>query len=108
MSGKSAPILLVVVAGDGIVGWSAAAALKRRLPMLDVTLLAVPPSPDALAERVIGTLPSINGFHADLGLGDDDAVGRPGSTFRLGTLFSGWAGDRASYVHAYGPHGRAL
>ena len=99
-------ITQVVVAGGGIVGWSAAAALKRRLPGLQVTVLAVPPSPDALAERIASTLPSISGFHGDIGLGEADTVVRAGSGFRLGTRFDGWSGEDSSYVHAYGPYGQ--
>ncbi|MFN3388211.1 MAG: tryptophan halogenase family protein [Allosphingosinicella sp.] len=96
----------IVIAGGGIVGWSAAAALKRRLPALEVTLLAVPPPPDALAERISSTLPSISGFHGDIGLGEADTVVRAGSGFRIGTRFDGWTGEGSSYVHAYGPYGQ--
>lgn len=96
----------VVVAGGGIVGWSAAAALKRRLPTLAVTVLAAAPPPDALAERVGSTLPSISGFHGDIGLGEQDTVVRAGNGFRIGTRFDGWAGEGSTYVHAYGPYGQ--
>ncbi|WP_445192709.1 tryptophan 7-halogenase [Sphingomonas sp. Tas61C01] len=102
------PIAQVVVAGGGIVGWSAAAALKRRLPWLDVTLLAIEPPADALADRIASTLPSIFGFHDDLGLGDDDTVVRAGSLYRLGTRFRGWATGSRDYVHAYGGHGNNI
>lgn len=103
-----APIRTVAVAGGGIAGWSAAAALKRRLPWLEVTILPVAPPADALADRMVSTLPSVAGFHEDLGLRDEDAVARTGSGFRLGTGFAGWAGDRAPYVHGYGRHGRSF
>lgn len=96
----------IVVAGDGVVGWSAAAALKRRLPILSVSVIAVPPPPDALAERVVCTLPSIVDFHRDLGLSDADTVLRAGSGYRLGTRFEGWSD--ADYVHAYGTYGTQL
>lgn len=96
----------VVVAGGGITGWSTAAALKQRLPWLHVTIIATPPTPDALVDRMSSTLPSILGFHADLGLRDDDAILRTQSSFRLGTRFSGWARNPASYIHAYGPYGQ--
>jgi tryptophan 7-halogenase len=96
----------VVIAGGGVTGWSAAAALKRRLPWLNVTIIAAPPAPDALADRMSSTLPSILGFHADLGLCDDDAILRTGSSFRLGTRFAGWATAPGDYVHAYGPYGQ--
>lgn len=103
-----APIRDVLVAGGGIVGWSAAAALKRRLPQLAVSLAGDCVSPGAPAEMVASTLPSIAGFHADLGLTDADTVARAGSSLRLGTRFEGWTCARDSYVHAYGPCGRPL
>jgi tryptophan halogenase len=102
----SRAISSVVVVGGGIVGWSAAAALKRRLPILSVSVVACPPAANALAERIICTLPSIVDFHGDLGLSDADTVVRAGSGYRLGTRFEGWA-DR-DYVHAYGSYGTAL
>ncbi|MBV9883963.1 MAG: tryptophan 7-halogenase, partial [Sphingomonadaceae bacterium] len=96
----------VVVAGGGVVGWSAAAALRRRLPGLSVTIVPVPPPADALADRIASTLPSTIAFHADLGLSDADTIVRAGSSFRLGTRFDGWAEGLPAYVHAYGEYGR--
>jgi tryptophan halogenase len=103
---ESKAIRSVAVAGGGIVGWSAAAALKRRLPALSITVIAVPPAADALAERVPCTLPSIIDFHRDLGLTEADTVVRIGSGYRLGTRFEAWAD--ADYIHAYGSYGTAL
>jgi tryptophan 7-halogenase len=96
----------IVVAGSGLTGWSAAAALKRQIPWSSVTIIATPAAPGAFADRIASTLPSITGFHADLGLREDDTVVRAGSGFRLGTRFSRWCGDRADYIHAYGHYGR--
>ena len=98
----------VLVAGGGLTGWCAAAALKRRAPFLDVTLLATTIAPDALADRIACTLPSLPGFQADLGLGEDDGVTRTGAGYRLGTRFSGWAEGLPDYVHAYGGYGHAI
>ena len=98
----------ILVAGGGIVGWLAAAALKRRAPFLAVTLLDSAPSPNALADRITCTLPSLAGFHADLGIGDEDAVVRTGAGYRLGTRFVGWGRDDADYVHAYDHYGQAF
>ena len=110
MSDRHGPIRRVLVAGGGLVGWSAAAALQRRLPWLEVVILPIAPPADAIADRIHATLPSILGFHEDLGLSDADAVVRTGSNIRLGTLFEGWttgrAGHLTDYVHAYGRHGR--
>lgn len=98
----------ILVAGGGLTGWSAAAALKRRVPLLDVTILPIAPPKDALADRIATTLPSILGFHDDLGIGLDDAVLRTGSVYRLGSLFRGWAEDAPDYVHAYAAHGESM
>jgi len=106
MSGGANVISQVVIAGGGVVGWSAAAALKRRLPGLAVTIVPVPPPADALADRIASTLPSILEFHRDIGLTDADTVVRAGSGFRLGTCFEGWADGLPNYVHAYGEYGR--
>lgn len=103
---RGSPIASVAVAGGGIVGWSAAAALKRRLPQLTVTVIALPPPPDALADRLVSTLPSIADFHDDLGLTEADTVIRARSSYRLGTRFEGWG--RRGYIHAYGDCGQTI
>jgi tryptophan halogenase len=103
-----AQVKRVIVAGGGIVGWSAAAALKRRLPLLEVSVLPIEPSADSLADLMGGTLPSIIGFHDDLGLGDGDTIRRAQSGVRTGTLFEGWSTRPSNYVHSYGPVGQRI
>ena len=98
----------VLVAGGGLTGWYAAAALKRRAPFLNVTLLATPPAADAVADRIACTLPSLPGFQADLGICEDDGVTRTGAGYRLGTRFVGWAEGRPDYVHAYDGYGHPI
>jgi tryptophan 7-halogenase len=104
-TGSDNRIARIVVAGGGLVGWSAAIALKRRLSALEVTLVDQAPPAEAVADRIGATLPSINGFHLDIGLTEADTVIRAGSSFRLGTLFEGWSAGRPPYFHAYGDHG---
>lgn len=98
----------VLVAGGGLSGWSTAAALKRRVPMLEVAILPLAPPPDALADRIATTLHSIFGFHDDLGIGLADAVVRTGSVYRLGTRFEDWVEGMPDYVHAYARHGEGV
>ena len=98
----------IVIAGGGIVAWSAAAALKRQIPSFEVTVVNCPVPQGALADRMTSTLPSIAVFHDDLGLTDADTIFRARSGLRLGTLFEGWSADRPSYVHAYGSYGMAI
>lgn len=96
----------IVVAGNGLVGLSAAALLKRRIPGAAVTVVGAPPGEDALAERIGSMLPSITAFHHDMGLDEADVLRMTGASFRLGTLFEGWSGAAPGYVHAYGEYGR--
>ena len=98
----------VAIAGGGITAWSAAAAVKRKLPMLEVVVISSPPPPDALADRIVNTLPSIAEFHADLGLSEEDTIVRAQSGVRLGSRFTGWSGGLRDYVHAYGSYGASV
>lgn len=103
-----APLKRVLVVGGGITAWCAAAALKRHAPFLEVALLTVAPSPDALADQIACTLPSLLGFQGDLGIGIGDGVVRTGAGYRLGSCFSGWTAGLPDYIHAYGRYGRAF
>jgi tryptophan halogenase len=98
----------VAVAGGGIVAWSAAAALKRHIPLLEVTIVNCPVPPDALGDRMMSTLPSISDFHQDLGLTEADTLIGAQSGLRIGTLFEGWTTGHPSYVHAYASYGAAV
>lgn len=108
MSGPQDAIRTVLVVGGGIVGWSAAAALRRKMPWLTVTIVPQSVPASSLADTMPCALPSIMGFHADLGLSEQDGVLRTGSSYRLGSLFSGWAKKQADYLHSYGVHGRPI
>lgn len=101
----SRPMTSVAVVGGGITAWSAAAALRKRIPLLQVTVVPIVIEAGALSDRMISTLPSVHGFHHDIGLTDEDTIARAGSGVRLGTLFEGWAEGLPDYVHAYGPCG---
>ena len=108
MTAEAKQIRRIVVAGGGIAGWTAAATLRRRVPAVEVSILASPPPPDALSDRIGSTLPSAVQFHSDIGLDETDLLLRTGGGFRLGTSFEGWAEGRAPYIHSYGEYGRAL
>lgn len=97
----------IVVAGSGLIGFSAAAMLKRKIPGANVTVVGAAPT-DALSERLHATLPSVVGFHADLGIEEPQVLMGTGAAFRLGSLFEGWAEKHSAYVHAYGEVGRPM
>jgi len=107
MSARDRRITEIVVAGGGLVGFSAAAMLKRKIPGATVTVAGAAPA-DALSERLHATLPSLVGFHADLGIDEGEVLLGTGAAFRLGSLFEGWSGKRPAYVHAYGEVGRPM
>jgi tryptophan halogenase len=102
------PVRDICVLGGGITGWSAAAALRRRLPAVAVTTVPVAPPADALADRMTSTLPSIFGFHGDIGLSETDTILNAGSVVRMGTRFTGWNGEGFGYIHAYGGYGSSV
>lgn len=99
------PIRTVAILGAGIVGSTAARAFARMLPQLAVTLVETPADPAALADRLPGSLPAINPFHAWLGLGEADLLREGAATHRIGTRFRGWSADGTEWLHAYGDHG---
>ncbi|MEO7688294.1 MAG: tryptophan halogenase family protein [Sphingomonas sp.] len=100
------PIRSVIVAGGGMVAWGCAAALRRKLPAIEVTVIPLAVAAGALADRIASTLPSVLDFHQDIGLEDSDPVLRAGCGFRAGTLFEGWLDGRDDYAHVYDRYGQ--
>ena len=98
----------VAIFGGGITAWSTAAALKRRIASIEVTVVSSPPAADALADRLVSSLPSIGEFHADIGLLPEDTIVRARSGLRIGTKFKGWAEGSPDYIHAYGTYGASV
>ncbi len=105
VSASDRRIRTVAVAGDGVAGWSAAAAFAKRVPGVAVAVVPVPGAERSMADLLGGTLPSARDFHRDIGIDERHLLGNTGSGIRLGTLFSGWTGDGSAYVHAFGRHG---
>lgn len=98
-------IRTIAVAGAGIVGLSAAIAFARALPRTKVTIVALPPDPSALADRIPASLPTIHRFHAAIGLDELELVRTGAAVHRLGTLFEGWSADGVPWIHAFGDYG---
>jgi tryptophan halogenase len=96
-------IRTIAVVGNGIAGWSTAAALKSRIPGVSVAMVPVRELQPGFVDLLGGAAPSIGEFHKDIGLDERDVTVRTGAAVRLGTRFVGW--NRADYTHAYGPTG---
>ena len=101
-----APKRRVVIAGGGTAGWLAAAILTRQMGgLLDITLV----ESDEIGTVGVGeaTIPTVQAFHALIGLDEREFMSATGATFKLGIAFEGWAcaGDR--YIHSFGDVGRS-
>ena len=103
MSGQA--IQSIAVAGDGIVGRSAALAFARSLPKTRVTIIECPADPAALADVLPTAWPTIGRFHSTIGLDELDLVRDGIATHHLGTVVG--CGNE-TWVHAFAPHGKPV
>ncbi len=95
----------ICIAGDNIVGLSAALAFARALPGVRVSILPMPVDPAAIAERLPATLPTIHRFHAAIGLDELDLVRNGIATHLLATRFDSWSATGESWYRIFGDHG---
>jgi tryptophan halogenase len=95
----------LVVVGQGVEAWIAAAGLRRafRARPLDVCVV---PNHDPAGSRVgRWTLPSQRGMHALLGIAEPHFMAQTGATFKLASEHQGWQGKGSRYLHAHGEIG---
>lgn len=83
---RTAPQAVAIV-GDGPVGLTAALAFAAALPQAQVTVIATPDDPAALADRLPVADPRTLGFLATLGI-DEAALVAAGATHRIGARFA--------------------
>ena len=94
----------ITVAGDGLVGLSAALAFSRALPQATVTILALPPGPTELADLLPSTLSTIGRFHAAIGFDELQLVAGNIAHHHLGTRFTGFGPE--PWTHSFGEVGQ--
>lgn len=96
----------VVIAGGGTAGWLAAALLTRQLSALvDVTLV----ESKEIGTVGVGesTIPTVQAFHALIGVDEAEFMAATGATFKLGISFEHWARADDRYIHSFGDLGRS-
>lgn len=97
----------VLIVGGGTAGWMTAAMLVRLMgPQLDIRLI------ESATIGTVGvgeaTIPAIQHFNAALGIEESEFLRATGGTIKLGIQFENWGQHGDSYMHAFGPIGRAL
>jgi tryptophan halogenase len=101
----------VVVAGGGVAGWMAAAALARSLGSR-ASVLVIDEGGDDLSLGGLSdfeaSLPSIRRFNARLGLDEAELFSSRGAGFGLGIVFTGWHRADRSYMQPFGEVGAPI
>jgi tryptophan halogenase len=100
-------IKTIAIVGGGVTGWLAAALLARVLRgRCDICVIET--GDRAMQQGEVGTLPSLTGLHAILGIDEFELLARTGGTFRLGNEFRDWSNAGQGYFHALGETGASL
>ena len=104
--------LRVVVAGEGVAAWMAAAALASALGrergavrIVATGAEAAPPEPFGLADT---TLPWLGERAVRLPDPGDTQIARAGGAFSFGIALSGWNGPGETWFHPFGSIGAPL
>ena len=105
MTAQDRAIRSICVAGAGLVGLSAAVAFARALPGARITILATPPDPAALADRLPASLPTIHRFHFAAGLDELDLVRSGIASHLLGSRFDHWSASGQPWYHVFDEYG---
>lgn len=104
--------LRVVILGEGVAGWAAAALLARSLPAPHYSIYLVPTGKpdDSLGPvgAVEATLPLVREFHLRLGLSEDELVPASGASYALGAAWSGWSSTEPTFFLPFGDIGAPL
>jgi tryptophan 7-halogenase len=95
----------VVIAGGGTAGWMVAAGLAKSLGrLLEIRLV----ESDEIGTVGVGeaTIPSLQTFHALLGIDERAFMAATQATFKLGIRFEHWRQPGEHYFHGFGLTGK--
>lgn len=102
------PVQRVIVVGNDVHAWLAAASLKRAFQRRDLDVCVVDLGGTVDSPFAFWTLPSLRGTHSLLGIKESDFVRRTGATFKLATEHRAWQGQTSRYLHAHGEIGSEI
>jgi tryptophan 7-halogenase len=110
MIDAAAPRKRIVIVGDGLAAWMAAAALSRTVRLGDwqVRVIGGTGRDDMPLTAADATLPSPAREHGSIALDEDRIVADNGAAFTFGIALSGWSQRQATYFHPFGSIGAAL
>jgi tryptophan 7-halogenase len=102
------PVERIVIAGGGVAGWLAAAALARRT-RCPVHVIDQGGADDSLGIPLLveASLPSVPQFMHQLGFDEDLLLRASCGSFSLGRALSGWRGG-GPFFHPYGDIGAPM
>ncbi|MCA8901262.1 MAG: tryptophan 7-halogenase [Hyphomonas sp.] len=92
----------ILIVGDTIEAWLAAACLARMLRKTSRQVSILPSPQSAGTPGVVALPPAMAELHADLSFDERNLLRFCRGSFRLGTDFKGWQGDDSSFVLSHG------
>jgi tryptophan halogenase len=102
----------LVILGEGVAGWTAAAMLAAALPRprYTISLVATGEPDDSLGPFGVAEAapPSIREFHLRLGLDEDRLIRHSNVAYALGAAFSGWSSAEPTFFLPFGDIGAPL
>jgi tryptophan 7-halogenase len=103
----SEPIRSVVIVGNGVDGWTTAAALAQAFQGQQLEIQVLDQAPEALPVAEPAA-PVCHAFHQHLGVDEAALMRECGGTFSLGMQFKHWVRDGHEYIEPMGPHGASI
>ena len=98
----------ILVTGRDTALWLAVNVLHAALSPAGIKIDAVELPSQQRVDDVHVTLPALEALHTLLGLEEAQILRATGGAFSLGQMFTGFAGARSPFFHAYGSYGAPI